>query len=175
MFKVSQLTKLFGNAKNTIFNLATGSERSSVSVIRISGPNAFRALSYLLSASSLPNANGPENPKDSLKIHKISHSKMTLRNIYGHGSPLKSSESQTNENQLRFQGVEGTKRTFDVFSLKPKELLDKALIVCFEAPRSFTGEDTIELHCHGSRAIQKKVISSLGLLENFRVSEPVSF
>lgn len=37
------------------------------------------------------------------------------------------------------------------------EMIDKALVLWFPAPKSFTGEDVIELHVHGSRA----VISSL--------------
>ena len=34
-----------------------------------------------------------------------------------------------------------------------RELLDEALVLWMPAPRSFTGEDTVELHTHGSRAV----------------------
>ena len=30
------------------------------------------------------------------------------------------------------------------------EVLDEALVLRFEAPKSFTGEDVVEIHCHGS-------------------------
>ncbi len=41
-----------------------------------------------------------------------------------------------------------------------KDILDKALILYFAAPHSFTGEDVIEFHCHGGRAIVKSVIET---------------
>lgn len=33
------------------------------------------------------------------------------------------------------------------------DMLDQALVLCFPSPSSFTGEDVVELHCHGSRAV----------------------
>ena len=41
------------------------------------------------------------------------------------------------------------------------ELLDQALVLWFPAPRSFTGEDTVELHLHGSRAVIQGVTHAL--------------
>src|SRR6185295_19744141 len=31
----------------------------------------------------------------------------------------------------------------------PPRLLDQALVVIMRGPRSYTGEDTVEFHCHG--------------------------
>ena len=39
------------------------------------------------------------------------------------------------------------------------ERLDQALILRFEGPNSFTGEDLVELHCHGSIAVVEAVIA----------------
>lgn len=39
--------------------------------------------------------------------------------------------------------------------------LDKALILPFKAPRSFTGEDTVEFHCHGGQLLARRVLDSL--------------
>ncbi|MEK9904153.1 MAG: tRNA uridine-5-carboxymethylaminomethyl(34) synthesis GTPase MnmE, partial [Rhodospirillales bacterium] len=44
---------------------------------------------------------------------------------------------------------------------KDKELLDKALTIYFPAPRSFTGEVTVELHIHGGPAGINGVLSAL--------------
>lgn len=55
------------------------------------------------------------------------------------------------------------------------ELIDKALIVYFEAPHSFTGEDVVEFHCHGSRATLKKLLDILAALPDFRLAEPGEF
>src|ERR1044071_2809981 len=44
------------------------------------------------------------------------------------------------------------------------ELLDQALICYFKAPHSFTGEDVVELHCHGSPILLRSIIDAvLGL------------
>lgn len=39
------------------------------------------------------------------------------------------------------------------------QVIDKALVLYFNAPNSFTGEDIIELHIHGGRAILSSVLS----------------
>lgn len=39
--------------------------------------------------------------------------------------------------------------------------LDQALVLLFEKPHSFTGEDVVELHCHGSRAVVEDMLDYL--------------
>ncbi|MCO5233056.1 MAG: tRNA uridine-5-carboxymethylaminomethyl(34) synthesis GTPase MnmE [Chitinophagales bacterium] len=39
--------------------------------------------------------------------------------------------------------------------------IDEVVITCFWAPRSYTKEDTVEISCHGSVLIQRKIISLL--------------
>ncbi|MBR4485888.1 tRNA uridine-5-carboxymethylaminomethyl(34) synthesis GTPase MnmE [bacterium] len=41
------------------------------------------------------------------------------------------------------------------------EILDDVLLMKFVAPKSFTGEDLIEINCHGSELIANKIINSL--------------
>lgn len=49
-----------------------------------------------------------------------------------------------------------------------RETIDDALALWFQGPRSETGEDMVELHLHGGRAIVAKVFSVLGGLPGFR-------
>lgn len=42
-----------------------------------------------------------------------------------------------------------------------KELIDDVLIALFRAPHSFTGEDTVEITCHGSLYIQQQILQLL--------------
>lgn len=44
---------------------------------------------------------------------------------------------------------------------KSKDMLDKALVLWFDGPKSFTGEDVVELHLHGSRAVIASVFDAL--------------
>ena len=41
------------------------------------------------------------------------------------------------------------------------EMLDQAMLTVYRAPNSFTGEDVVELACHGSTWIQQQVIQTL--------------
>ena len=41
------------------------------------------------------------------------------------------------------------------------ELLDEVVLTLFRAPNSFTGEDVVELSCHGSMWIQQQIVSTL--------------
>ena len=56
-----------------------------------------------------------------------------------------------------------------------KNVLDKALILYFKAPNSFTGEDVVEFHCHGSKAVISSVMDSLSQIENLRLAEAGEF
>ena len=41
------------------------------------------------------------------------------------------------------------------------EILDEAVLTLFRAPNSFTGEDVVEISCHGSMWIQQQIVSTL--------------
>ena len=91
---------------DTIFALASARGKSGVAVVRISGPDAHRALGQFCA---------PVQSRG-------------LRKLYFEDS-----------------------------------LLDEALVLSFAAPNSFTGEDVVELHLHGSPAIINAVLTSLSL------------
>ncbi|HEX8178891.1 MAG TPA: tRNA uridine-5-carboxymethylaminomethyl(34) synthesis GTPase MnmE [Pyrinomonadaceae bacterium] len=54
------------------------------------------------------------------------------------------------------------------------EALDRALVTYFQAPHSFTGEDVIELSCHGSPVLLLHVVDAL-LLLGARAADPGEF
>lgn len=55
------------------------------------------------------------------------------------------------------------------------EVLDHALVLYFQAPFSFTGEDIVEIQCHGSRAVISSVLESLSLIDGLRLAEAGEF
>lgn len=55
------------------------------------------------------------------------------------------------------------------------ELIDRALVLLFEGPSSFTGEDVLEIHCHGSRAVVDAVVGAALEVEGVRLAEPGEF
>jgi tRNA modification GTPase len=54
-------------------------------------------------------------------------------------------------------------------------LIDEALVLVFEGPRSFTGEDVVELHVHGSVAVVAAVERCLGGQLGLRPAEAGEF
>lgn len=54
-------------------------------------------------------------------------------------------------------------------------LLDQALVLWMPGPASVTGEDMLELHCHGGRALVAKVLDELGAMEGLRPALPGEF
>ncbi len=58
--------------------------------------------------------------------------------------------------------------------LKNNFVLDEVLVTIFNGPNSYTGEDTIEISCHGSTYIQQKIID-LYIENGIRVASPGEF
>ncbi|TMW66444.1 hypothetical protein Poli38472_004209 [Pythium oligandrum] len=56
-----------------------------------------------------------------------------------------------------------------------KEKLDEVLALRFPQPRSFTGEDVVELHVHGSVAVVSGVLEALSHFPSCRAAEPGEF
>ncbi len=96
---------------DTIVAPATNIQTQAISLIRVSGEDAFKIVNKLF--------------------------KKPLQNI---------------------RGVEFKKLIFE------NEIIDEVVIVKFISPNSFTGEDVIEINCHGSVLIVNKIISILIIL-----------
>ena len=55
-----------------------------------------------------------------------------------------------------------------------KSMIDSGLVVFFKSPKSYTGEDVVEIHCHGNPVVVDSIISS-ALSFGARVAEPGEF
>jgi len=62
----------------------------------------------------------------------------------------------------------------DVLARESGAVLDEALVVLMRAPHSYTGEDTLEIHCHGSPAVLRAVLEEV-LKAGARPAEPGEF
>ena len=54
------------------------------------------------------------------------------------------------------------------------EIIDKVLVTVFRNPKSYTGEDLVEISCHGSIYIQEKILQTI-LKNNCRIADPGEF
>ncbi|MCC6008929.1 MAG: tRNA uridine-5-carboxymethylaminomethyl(34) synthesis GTPase MnmE [Rhodobacteraceae bacterium] len=55
------------------------------------------------------------------------------------------------------------------------EVLDEALVILFPEGASFTGEESAELHLHGSPAVISAVIGALSSIDGTRIADPGEF
>eukprot|EP00581_Thalassiosira_minuscula_P018092 CAMPEP_0183711766 /NCGR_PEP_ID=MMETSP0737-20130205/7174_1 /TAXON_ID=385413 /ORGANISM="Thalassiosira miniscula, Strain CCMP1093" /LENGTH=559 /DNA_ID=CAMNT_0025940333 /DNA_START=207 /DNA_END=1883 /DNA_ORIENTATION=+ len=156
--------EIIEDEEDTIFALSSGgggasvgSGATAVAVIRISGACAFDALRELLSpyplVGSSEKGGGEENDGEDttikVKVPKLPKARMaSLRTLY---DPL-THDNNNNNNKAPTQ------------QQQKRDPLDSALILTFPGPNSFTGEDIVELHCHGSRAVVQGVLAALSSL-----------
>lgn len=61
-----------------------------------------------------------------------------------------------------------------VIDPKTGETIDKTIITRFEAPYSYTGEEMVEISCHGSSAVKQEILRCLGM-SGIRVAYPGEF
>ena len=59
--------------------------------------------------------------------------------------------------------------------INTSELIDEGIILWFPGPESYTGEDMVEFHVHGSKAVIEALHSSISEVENCRLAEPGEF
>jgi tRNA modification GTPase len=55
------------------------------------------------------------------------------------------------------------------------QLIDEGVVVYFQSPKSFTGEDLVEFYLHGSIAVSKIMLDTLSKMEFLRMAEPGEF
>lgn len=68
-----------------------------------------------------------------------------------------------------------TSHTLHVGLLKgDEEILDEVVVSIFKNPRSYTGEDVVEISCHGSSFVQQKIIQAL-IKNGARLAKPGEF
>ena len=107
---------------DTIFALASARGKAGISVVRISGPDAFDAAGRL-------------------GANRLTPRQAALRRL----------------------------RT------KNGAILDEAIVIAYEAPKSFTGENIVEIQIHGSVATINALLGDLALMDGLRTAEPGEF
>jgi len=71
--------------------------------------------------------------------------------------------------------VQQASHTLHVGLLKSStEVLDEVVISLYKGPRSYTGEDVVEVSCHGSPFIQEKIIQAF-IAQGARLAKPGEF
>ncbi len=59
--------------------------------------------------------------------------------------------------------------------INTSDLIDEGIILWFPGPESYTGEDMVEFHIHGSKAVIDALHASISKVANCRLAEPGEF
>ena len=62
-----------------------------------------------------------------------------------------------------------------IYKINSSEIIDQGVILWFPGPESYTGEDLLEFHVHGSLAVVKELQLTLSKFKNCRLAEPGEF
>ena len=71
--------------------------------------------------------------------------------------------------------TEANMATFNEIRTKDGQTIDQTITTFFKAPKSFTGEDMVEVSIHGSNAVIKKIINILSKNKRLRLATPGEF
>ena len=122
--------------QDTIFALSSAAGKAGVSVVRVSGAQAWQTLVELTG-------------KDMTAL-EAGFDGRALARLFHLSYPV-------------------SRETVSAIS-GDRVLIDKAFVVGFKAPRSFTGEDVVEYHCHGSAAVLDQLFSALAQMDGCRMA-----
>ena len=61
------------------------------------------------------------------------------------------------------------------YKQESNEVIDEGIIIWFPSPKSYTGEDVLEFHVHGSRAVINCILETLSKINGCRIAEPGEF
>jgi len=173
---------------STIYAISTPPGRGGVAVLRISGPKSWEVGERLTLTGLLKEKRGRLEDVDeyisSTRKRRKKRMEMARPGVLRRAQFVfetrereleEMDELELEDDDDEFDKVEGGKgqgrrrenQAPAVARRKEKNtigVIDEGLIVFFEAPRSFTGEDVCELHMHGSIAVCKKVLEVLATM-----------
>ncbi|PHX88692.1 MAG: tRNA uridine-5-carboxymethylaminomethyl(34) synthesis GTPase MnmE [Pelagibacteraceae bacterium] len=75
----------------------------------------------------------------------------------------------------KFKKIKPRIANFSSFYDSKNQIIDKGIFIFFPKPNSYTGDDVVEFHIHGSNAVVKYFIKVLSELKNCRLAKPGEF
>ena len=76
--------------------------------------------------------------------------------------------------KTKFEEKDANTITFGKIITKDEQILDEVLVSLFRAPKSYTGENVVEIACHGSSYILQQILQRL-IDEGCRTAQPGEF
>jgi len=122
---------------DTIAAIATAPGRGGVAIVRVSGPEALSVAERLTRQGQRTEVGGQR-----------------VRKLYFPATLQPSTIPPFHPSTI----PPFHPSTFPLFH--PSTFIDEALVLTFRAPRSYTGEDVVEFHCHGGIVTPRRVLEA---------------
>jgi len=135
---------MFTKEFDTICAISTGMSTGGIGIVRLSGSAAFSIIDEIYMGKDAPLSN-----KEGYTIH------------YGHIYDNKDISDDCDSTDI-------------LDNCNHKRILDEVLVSVFRAPKSYTGEDVIEINCHGGSFVLREVLNLL-VKKGARLAEPGEF
>ncbi|MFM8423254.1 MAG: tRNA uridine-5-carboxymethylaminomethyl(34) synthesis GTPase MnmE, partial [Candidatus Fonsibacter sp.] len=75
----------------------------------------------------------------------------------------------------KFKKIKARIANFSSFYDSKNKIIDKGIFIFFPKPNSYTGDDVVEFHVHGSNAVVKYFLEVLSKFKNCRLAKPGEF
>ena len=75
----------------------------------------------------------------------------------------------------KFKKIKPRVANFSSFYDNKNQIIDKGIFIFFPKPNSYTGDDVVEFHVHGSNAVIKYFLKTLSRFKNCRLAKPGEF
>ncbi len=75
----------------------------------------------------------------------------------------------------KFKKIKPRIANFSSFYDRKNQIIDKGIFIFFPKPNSYTGDDVVEFHVHGSNAVIKYFLKTLSSFKNCRLAKPGEF
>jgi len=141
----------------TIAAIATAAGPGGIGIVRMSGATAIIIAEQLFHSKNCP------------IFSRLQGYNMS----YG---TIEDKQSAGNQTQIKemFPEMAPPAENNGSNSAPASEIIDEAICLVFRSPKSYTGEDVVEFHCHGNQVVLHRVLDAV-LRAGARLAEPGEF
>ncbi|GMT42894.1 MAG: tRNA modification GTPase MnmE [bacterium] len=154
------------NLDDTIAAIATPPGEGGLGVIRVSGRNAMKVAQTIFIPAGGKKTRGKPMESHRMYFGAVVRPLDKLRVTACHGEPVEPRQAHSSASSRQTAHHDGV--------VEPGAVLDEVCIVYMKAPRSYTRQDILEIYCHGSPALLRRLLK-LTLDCGARMAEPGEF
>ena len=139
---------------STIAAVSTPYGRGGIAVIRISGEDAVNVASRIFISAGKAEKTTEDSSQHYVKEENINYATQNK------DEDTVKTRTEPKRNSRTLENIEGYRAVYGLIVFPDGEFIDDGIATVFRKPHSYTGEDTVELSCHGGVLIPEKVLAA---------------